>query len=78
MPTYDFRNKETGEVIEKIMKISEREEWLAANPQYETVISRAPSLGDSHRLGMKKPDAGFREVLAKVKEAHPLGNVNTY
>lgn len=78
MPTYDFRNKETGEVIEKIMKISEREEWLAANPQYETVISRAPSLGDSHRLGMKKPDAGFREVLAKVKEAHPLGNVNTF
>ena len=78
MPTYDFRHKETGDLIEKVMKISERDEWLTANPEYESVIIRAPSMGDPYRMGMKKPDAGFREVLAKAKEAHPLGNINTF
>ena len=78
MPKYDFRHRETGDVIEKMMKISEKEEWLAANPDYESVILGAPSLGDPYRMGMKKPDAGFREVLSKAKEAHPLGNINTF
>ena len=39
MPKYDFRHKESGETIELMMKISEKEEWLKANPQYESVIS---------------------------------------
>jgi len=78
MPTYDFRHKETQEVITKIMKISEKEEWLAANPEYENVILGAPGIGDPVRLGLKKPDNGFREVLQKAKQAHPLGNINTF
>lgn len=78
MPKYDFRHKETGEIIELSMKISEKEEWLKTNPQYESVILGAPSLGDPWRLGLKKPDNGFREVLAKAKAAHPLGDVNTF
>jgi hypothetical protein len=78
MPTYDFRHRETGEVIEKLMKISEREEFLRDNPQYESVILGAPSIGDPVRLGIRKPDQGFREVLQKAKAAHPLGNINTF
>lgn len=42
MPTYNFRHKESREVIEMRMKISEREEWLAANPEYESVMLGAP------------------------------------
>lgn len=78
MPTYTFRNKETGETFEKFMSISAREEFLKDNPQYETLITGAPLIGDPIRLGLRKPDNGFREVLSKVKEAHPKGNVNTY
>lgn len=78
MPTYDFRHKETGEIIEKVMKISERDEFLRDNPQYESVILGAPSIGDPIRLGLKKPDQGFREVLQKAKAAHPRGNINTF
>jgi len=78
MPTYNFRHRETGEVIERLMKIVEREEFLRDNPQYESVILGAPSLGDPVRLGLRKPDQGFREVLAKAKEAHPLGKINTF
>lgn len=78
MPTYDFRHRETGEIVEKLMKISEREDFLRDNPQYESVILSAPSIGDPIRLGVRKPDQGFREVLQKAKAAHPRGNINTF
>jgi hypothetical protein len=78
MPKYDFRHRESGEIVELTMRISEKEEWLKANPQYESVILGAPSLGDPLRLGLRKPDQGFREVLQKAKAAHPRGDINTF
>jgi hypothetical protein len=60
------------------MSISAREEYLKDNPQYEIVIAEAPLIGDPIRLGLRKPDNGFREVLAKAKEAHPKGNINIF
>lgn len=78
MPTYNFIDKNTGEVIERIMKIADKEEFLKANPQYESILLGAPSLGDPVRLGIRKPDQGFREVLQKAKAAHPRGDVNTF
>ena len=78
MPTYNFRHRETGEITEKFFSISAREEYLKDNPQLESILLAAPSLGDPVRLGLRKPDNGFREVLSKAKEAHPLGNVNTF
>ena len=78
MPTYNFRHRETGEITEKFLSISLREEYLKDNPQLESVLLGAPSIGDPIRLGIRKPDNGFREVLSKAKEAHPLGNVNTF
>ena len=78
MPTYNFRHRETGEITEKFFSLSLREEYLKDNPHLEAVLLGAPSIGDPIRLGIRKPDDGFREVLAKAKEAHPLGNVNTF
>jgi hypothetical protein len=78
MPTYNFRHRETGEITEKFFSISAREEYLKDNPQLESILLAAPSLGDPVRLGLRKPDNGFREVLSKAKEAHPLGNINTF
>ena len=78
MPTYNFRHRETGEITEKFFSISAREEYLKDNPQLESILLAAPSLGDPVRLGLRKPDNGFREVLAKAKEAHPRGDVNTF
>jgi hypothetical protein len=78
MPTYNFRHRETGEITEKFFSLSLREEYLKDNPHLESVLLGAPSIGDPIRLGIRKPDDGFREVLAKAKEAHPRGNVNTF
>jgi hypothetical protein len=71
MPTYDFQHKVTGEVIEKILRISEKEEWLQENPEWQQVILNAPAMGDSVRLGVKRIDNGFREVLQKIHEKAP-------
>jgi hypothetical protein len=78
MPKYDFRNKETGEETEVWLKISELDEFKANNPHLKQFLKGAPGIGDSIRLGLRKPDQGFREVLSKAKENHPKGNVNTF
>jgi hypothetical protein len=78
MPTYNFQHKKTEEIIEKMMSISEKEKFLKEHPEYETVILTAPSLGDPIRLGLRKPDSGFREVLQKAKAAHSKSSINTF
>lgn len=75
MPTYIFRNKETGEQIEKIMKISELDSFREQNPQLETVI-QSPMICDPVRVGARKMDTGFKEVLQKVHEQTPGSRLN--
>lgn len=67
MPTYDFRHKETGEVVTKMMKIAEREQFLQDNPDLEPIIG-VPALVDPVRIGVRKTDNGFKEVLQRVHE----------
>jgi hypothetical protein len=71
MPTYVFRNKETGEQFEKIMKISELDPFRQENPQLETVI-QSVAFGDPTKLSStRKFDTGFKEVLQRVHEKTP-------
>ena len=76
MPTYVFRNKETGEQFEKIMKISELDSFRADNPQLETVI-QAVAFGDPTKLSStRKFDSGFKEVLQKIHDRSPGSELN--
>lgn len=68
MPTYDFINTETGEVFEKLMKISERDQYLLDNPHIQPAFVSAPAIGDAVRLGVRKMDSGWKETLAKISE----------
>lgn len=77
MPTYDFRNKDTGEVFEKVMKIAEKEQYLKDNPNIETYIGQAPAMGDPVRLRVTKADNGFKEVLQKIHQKTPGSRLNT-
>ena len=74
MPTYTFRNKDTEEIFDKIMSWNSREEYLKENPSLE-VIMGAPAMGDSVRLGIRKPDQGFNEVLSKIHAANYKSNL---
>ncbi len=76
MPTYDFIDEE-GNIFERIMKISERDEFLAQNPNLKPAYISAPSIGDPVRLGVRKIDGGFKEVLQKVSEKTPGGRALT-
>jgi hypothetical protein len=71
MPTYVFRNKETGEQFEKIMKISELDTFRNENPQLETVI-QSVAFGDPTKMtSTRKFDTGFKEVLQRIHEKTP-------
>ena len=65
MPTYSFRDKNTEEVFDKMMRISERDQYLADNPHLETVIT-APGV-NRESASRQKPDQGFRDVLKEIK-----------
>lgn len=71
MPLYEFRNKETGEVVEKFMGIQARLDFLEANPNMEPLISGGSTFIDPVRLGVRKPDQGFKEVLQRIHEKTP-------
>jgi hypothetical protein len=41
------------------------------------LVVGAPSVCDSVRIGVRKPDKGWQEVMAKVKQAHPRHNMRS-
>jgi predicted nucleic acid-binding Zn ribbon protein len=78
MPTYVFRNTETNEIFEKIMKISDYDQYNLDNPTHERYHNTAPSIGDPVRLGVTKKDTGFKEVLQRVHEKTPGSQLNNF
>lgn len=70
MPTFSFRNKETGEEYDMLMKYDDKVEYLKKHPYIESIITSAPGLtkGTGDRT---KPPEGFKEVLSKISEANP-------
>lgn len=71
MPIYEFIDKKTSHVHKVTMSIKDKEEYLKRNENLESYFSQAPALGDAVRLGLKRTDDGFREVLARVIEKSP-------
>jgi putative FmdB family regulatory protein len=81
MPIYEYSCSQCDERFEKLLKFSQMTEPLAeACPTCNTEgsitqMASTFSLGDPVRLGVKRPDAGFTEVLSKIKQAHPKHNM---
>ena len=82
MPTYKFLNNTTGEEHLEFMSISALDVYLQENPNVTQLVNGAPSIGDSVRLGIRKPDSSFRDILKNVKKEHSKGvtrsTVNTF
>lgn len=78
MPIYSMRNTETQEEFEVTMKYSELQEYLEANSHIQQIFNRFPAYGDPIRMGVRKPDDGFREVLQKGKHAHKRSTINDF
>jgi hypothetical protein len=72
MPTYTFKHKDTGEVTEKVMRISEHAAFVADHPEMEQVHLEPPILGDPVRLGITQPPADFqRGIIGRMRDRLP-------
>ena len=69
MPTYSFRNKETGEIHDEFMRIAAKEQYLLDNPHLEQTLTSAPAIAGDH-ITIKK-DTGFKEVLQRIHSLTP-------
>lgn len=70
MPTYLFRDKETGEVYESFMSYTERNELLEARPELEPVVT-APALISGISGVTHKNDSGFNDMMQRIAAANP-------
>ena len=73
MPTYDFKNNDTGEVKEYSMSISEMEQFKKDNPNMQQVISTPKHNIITGKDGsvLTKAGDGWKEVQDKIKSGLP-------
>lgn len=76
MPVYSIRNNETDDLFEVTMKYSELTEYLDQNPHLQQVFTKFPGVVDPVRIGMRKTDNSFRDVLSKAKSAHKHSTID--
>ena len=70
MPTYRFRRK-NGKEFEKVMMISEMEEYRKKHPELELCIPATLNIVSGVGSLDSKTSSGWKDVLGKVAEAHP-------
>lgn len=73
MPTYTFKNEHTDQIEEHYMSISSLDGFKESNPHLIRVFVDTVPLGDPIRLGVRKQDGGWREVLQRVADRTPGG-----
>lgn len=77
MPTYQFLNKNTNEIEEHVMRISELDTFKENNPHLERffTLDGLPGFGDSMRMsvpGIGQPVSAFEHgVIQRIKETVP-------
>jgi hypothetical protein len=72
-----MKNIETEEEFEVNMKYSDLQEYLTNNRQIKQVFKKFPATGDSIRLGVRRVDDNFRDVLKKAK-VHKHNTINDF
>lgn len=78
MPTYSFRDESTKEEFEKSMSNSDRELFLEENPHIKQIFKVFPGVVDPVRVGRRRVDDNFRDVLKKAKNAHKYNTINDF
>jgi len=77
MPTYEMRNKETGEIFDIKMSYKDLDQYFNDNPHIERYHSaeNLPIFSDGVRMsvpGVGQPDKAFEQnVIQRIKETVP-------
>jgi len=78
MANYTFYNKTTKKEFIVSIPMSELDSYKETNPHLEQQFT-VLHIADPTRLGLYKPDSGFRDVLKRIKKASGKGNkINTW
>jgi hypothetical protein len=77
MPKYTFLNKDTEQIEEFFFGIHTYDQFIKDNPHLERFFEQGTgfAMGDSVRLGIRKNDDGFREVVSKIASANYKSNL---
>ena len=81
MPTYEFKNTKTGKVEEKIMRISELDDYKKDNPHMKQQISsNVNMITGTDGSVLQKAGDGWKEVQQRIQSGLPpkdRGRINT-
>ena len=85
MPAYDYRCGNCGYTFEEIHTISECEVPTeeacpkCGEKEIKIAITSVPSFSDPAKIGIKKPDREFRNLLSTIKKRNRGGgNIDRY
>ena len=70
---YSFHDTKTDEIYDMLMKIADRETYLKKNPHIKQIITKAPSIGDPHRMGVVKTPDSFNSLPKHIKKGNSKG-----
>jgi len=71
MPTYEFKNKDTGEVFEKIMSYEKKVKFLEKNPNVQSHYTTLNIDYDGGSSVLSKAGSGWKEVQDRIKSGMP-------
>ena len=71
MPTYEFKNKDTGEVFEKIMSYDSKVKYLEENPNIQSHYSTLNIDHDGGKSILSRAGSGWKEVQDRIKSGMP-------
>ena len=68
MPTYSFKNNDTGAEWEEFFSIADKDEFLKKNDHITQLPSLITIVSDT---GGIKNDGGWKDNMSRIAEAHP-------
>lgn len=74
MPLYEFKNKETGEVSEIVLGLSEYDQYLKDNPNLERYFSRGLDLISDSKSPMTRAGKDWEDHLSRIKKGSGRDN----
>lgn len=75
MPTYNFRDENTGDEWSEMMSMAEREVFLKENPEVVQIPSSITLVHASMNHRQTRTDSGWKDNLRRISDAHPNSNL---
>lgn len=72
MPTYTFKNNDTGDVYDISLTLSERDDYVKEHNVTQQLTSMVLVSG----VGGIKTSDGFKDILKTIKKNSPRSNIN--